>query len=91
MKTLINPIQESSIQQTIQNFEDYIKNADHSEPATLNLIIEDGLTSDELDSIELMVKDFESFEIFNSGEQVILSNEQLENMLSDLKNYSTKK
>jgi hypothetical protein len=78
--------QKIALEKTIQNFKDYTKNADHSEPATLNLIIDDNLTNDEIEYIETLVNDFESFEVFDNDE-LILTTDQLNIMKSDLENH----
>ncbi len=83
METKVN--QKTALEKTIENFEYYIKNADHSQPATLNLIIEDGLTEEENEYIESFVQNFESFEILNNEGEAVLSIDQLETMLSELK------
>ena len=74
-----------ALQKAIQNFRNFIKNADHSNWVTLNLIIDDELSENEIEYIETLVHDFESFEVFNNaGEELILSTDQLNEMLSDL-------
>ncbi|MEC4048786.1 hypothetical protein OX284_005035 [Flavobacterium sp. SUN046] len=71
----------------IMSFNNYILNADHSQPATLNLIIDDELSENEIEYIETLVKDFENFEVFNNeDEELILTTDQLILMKFDLEN-----
>jgi hypothetical protein len=83
-----NQEQTKALQQAIQNFKDFIKGADHSQPATLNLIIGDELSENEIEYIETLVQDFESFEVFrNEDEDLILTTDQLIIMKNDLENH----
>jgi hypothetical protein len=80
--------QKIALQKTIENFKNYIENADHSEPATLSLIIEDELSENEIEHIEQLVHDFESFEVFrNESDDLYLTVDQLDSMLNDLENH----
>ncbi len=80
--------QKIALQKTIENFKIFTKNADHSEPATLNLIIDDELNGNEIEFIEQLVHDYESFEVFdNDGEEVFLTTDQLDEMINDLENH----
>lgn len=80
--------QKIAIQKTIENFKNYIENADHSEPATLNLIIDDELSENEIEHIEQLVHDFESFGVFeNDGDDLYLTTDQLDEMINDLENH----
>lgn len=80
--------QKIALQKTIQSFKYYMKNADHEEPATLNLIIDDELNDNEIEFIEDLVHDYESFEVFNNdGEELILSIDELDSMLKDLEKH----
>jgi hypothetical protein len=80
--------QKIALQKTIKNFKYFIKNADHSNWVTLNLIIDDELSENEIEYIETLVHDFESFEVFrNDGDDLYLTVDQLDSMLNDLENY----
>lgn len=81
--------QTKALQQAIQNFKVYIKGADHSQPTTLNLIIDDELSENEIEYIEQLVHEFESFDVFrnNDNDELILTIDQLNTMLNDLENY----
>jgi hypothetical protein len=80
--------QKVALQKTIQSFKYYMKNADHEEPATLNLIIDDELNDIEIEFIVDLVNDYESFEVFDfDGEEVFLTTDQLDEMINDLENH----
>lgn len=80
--------QTKALQQVIQNFKDYIKDADHRQPTTLNLIIDDELSENEIEYVETLIQDFESFEVFrNEDEDLILTTDQLIIMKNDLENH----
>ena len=80
--------QKIALQKTIKNFKDFIKNADHSNWVTLNLIIDDELNENEIEFIVDLVQDYESFEVFeNDGDDLYLTTDQLDAMVNDLENH----
>jgi hypothetical protein len=72
---------------SISCFENYIENADHSLPATLDLILCDKLDEMDIINISAEIKNFDSFKLFDNNEDIILSIDQLKTMTIDLKNY----
>ena len=74
--------QKKVLEKGIENFKDYIKNADHSQPSSFDLIFADGLSDDESEYIFAVVNRFESFKpILNNN---VLIEDQLNEMLLDL-------
>jgi hypothetical protein len=71
----------------ISCFVNYIENADHLKPATLDLILNHRLHEMDIINIRTDMKNFDSHKLFYNNKDIILSIDQLKAMTSDLKNH----
>ncbi len=86
----INELTKYSIEITqiaISCFVNYIENADHFKPATLDLLLCDRLGEMDIINIRTEMKNFDSYKLFYNNKDIILSIDQLKTMTSDLKNH----
>jgi hypothetical protein len=71
-----------ALEKGVKSLQDYIKNADHSQPASFELIFADELSIDELEHVQKEISTFESFKPLLDDD--VLTEDQLDEMLSDL-------
>ncbi|MNQ79868.1 hypothetical protein D3C85_948260 [compost metagenome] len=77
--------QKIAIEKGIESLTYFVKNADHSNESSIDLIFGSDLSEEELDYILDETKGFESFSPVQDANTSILSIEHLYEMLSDLK------